>query len=153
MCGKARASCWSGPRISASWARLVTRELGQQLHKATTDFEVVGQPVRLPSELELTIFRIAQEALSNVRQHASDAGRVSVAFVFDQREVTLVVEDNGPGCLIAHPAVLLQQGHLGLAGMAERARLLGGALSVESAPEKGTSVILRVPATVGDWPA
>ncbi|MHB1004083.1 MAG: cache domain-containing protein [Chloroflexota bacterium] len=125
--------------------QLVVRELGQHLPETRTNFEVVGEEARLPLARELTVFRIAQEALSNVRKHAAGAGRVSVALIFDPREVTLVVEDNGPGFLAAQPGVLLQQGHLGLAGMAERARLFGGELSVESALEKGTTVILRLP--------
>jgi signal transduction histidine kinase len=125
--------------------RLLVREVGQDLTEARVDFEVVGEEVRLPAELELAIFRIAQEALSNVRKHASGATQVSSALVFDQEEVTLVVEDNGPGFLVVQPGTLLHQGHLGLAGIAERARLIGGEISVESALEKGTTVILRLP--------
>ena len=101
--------------------------------------------MRLPLEMELAVFRIAQEALSNVRKHAASASRVSVAMVFDDREVTLVVEDNGPGFQMAPSAVMLRQGHLGLTGMAERARLFGGNLSVETTLGKGTTVILRLP--------
>ncbi|MHB1133100.1 MAG: cache domain-containing protein [Chloroflexota bacterium] len=125
--------------------RLVVRELGQHLPEARINFEVVGEEARLPLETELTVFRIAQEALSNVRKHASCAEQVSVALIFEQKEVTLVVEDNGPGFLVAQPGALLEQGHLGLAGMAERARLFGGEIGVESALEKGTTVIARLP--------
>ncbi|MBI3976996.1 MAG: hypothetical protein HY331_02310, partial [Chloroflexi bacterium] len=133
--------------------QLVVRELGQQLPGARTSFEVVGEEVRLPLELELTVFRIAQEALSNVRKHAPSAGRVSVALVFDDREVALIVEDNGPGFQMDRPGALLQQGHLGLTGMAERARLFGGELSVESALGKGTTVILRLRGAAPSPPA
>ncbi|HEX2923151.1 MAG TPA: cache domain-containing protein, partial [Chloroflexota bacterium] len=123
----------------------VVRELAQQLPGARTNFEVVGQEVRLPLEMELAVFRIAQEALSNVRKHASSARRVSVALVFDDREVTLVVEDDGGGFQLLPSGALLQQGHLGLAGMAERARLFEGDLRVETAPEGSTTMILRLP--------
>ncbi|HEX2988146.1 MAG TPA: ATP-binding protein, partial [Chloroflexota bacterium] len=125
--------------------QFVVRELAQQLPGARTNFEVVGQEVRLPLEMELAVFRIAQEALSNVRKHASSARRVSVALVFDDREVTLVVEDDGGGFQLPPSGALLQQGHLGLTGMAERARLFEGELRVETAPENGTTVILRLP--------
>jgi signal transduction histidine kinase len=125
--------------------RVMVRELGEQLRQARVDFEIVGEEARLPQEMELTVYRIAQEALSNVRKHATSAGRVSVGLVFDDPELTLVVEDNGPGFDASQSSVLLQNGHLGLAGMAERARLIGGELSVESAPEKGTTVVLRLP--------
>lgn len=123
----------------------LVRELGQQLPGAAVNFEVVGEEVRLPQEMELVVFRIAQEALSNVRKHAPSAGRVSVALVFEGHEVTLVVEDNGPGFQMVPSGVLLQQGRLGLAGMAERAHLFGGDLNLEAVPEKGTTVILRLP--------
>ncbi len=125
--------------------QLLVRELGQHLPGTRIGFEVVGDELHLSSEMELTVFRIAQEALTNVRKHASRAGRVSVALVFDPREVTLVVEDDGPGLPAAQSGDLLQRGHLGLAGMAERARMFGGELSLEPATEKGTTVILRLP--------
>ena len=111
-----------------------------------TGFEVVGEQRRLPAETELALFRIGQEAMTNVRKHAPSAGRVSVALVFEEEDVTLVVEDDGPGFEPAPAATLLQQGHLGLAGMTERARLLGGDLSVETAPGRGTTIVLRMPA-------
>jgi signal transduction histidine kinase len=125
--------------------QLAVRELGQQMPEARTDFETVGEEARLPLELELTVFRIAQEALANIRKHAPSASRVSVALVFEKQEVTLVVEDSGPGFVLTQPRELLQHGHLGLAGMAERARLFGGGVDFESAPGKGTTVILRLP--------
>jgi signal transduction histidine kinase len=119
------------------------RELGEHLPEAKANFEVVGEEERLKPEVELAIFRIAQEALSNVRKHAPSAGRVSMALVFDDLEVTLVVEDNGPGFNMAPSPAMLQQGHLGLTGMEERTRLLGGTLDIETAIGKGTTVILR----------
>ncbi len=125
--------------------QLVVRELGQQLPQARTNFEVVGEESRLPLEMELAIFRVAQESLSNVRKHAATADRVSVALVFDDQEVTLVVEDNGPGFEWSSSTALLREGHLGLTGMAERARLFGGELSLETGVGKGTTVILRFP--------
>ena len=123
--------------------QLVVRELGQQLPEARTNFEVVGEEARLPLETELAIFRIAQEALSNVRKHAASAGRVSVALVFDERGGGARRGGQRPGFDLAPSPAMLQQGHLGLAGMAERARLQGGTLDVESAEGKGTTVILR----------
>lgn len=125
--------------------RLLVRDLEQQFRAARTSFEVVGKEVRIPPELELAIFRIAQEALSNIRKHAASASRVSVALVFDNEEVTLVVEDDGPGFQVVPSALLIQQGHLGLAGMVERARSLEGELEIASTPEGGTTLILHLP--------
>jgi signal transduction histidine kinase len=109
------------------------------------EFRVKGEERRLSSEVELTLFRIAQEALNNVRKHA-EATRVVTTVELSDSVVTMKVEDNGKGfeppTLIDHPTT---SGKLGLIGMHERARLLGGSLSVKSAPGAGTRVVVNVP--------
>ena len=99
----------------------------------------------MPSEVELTVFRVVQEALNNVRKHASSATEVDITLRFDEEEVTVSVADNGSGFRVPETHDLIQEGHLGLAGMKERARLIGGVLSIVSAPEKGTTVALWTP--------
>mgnify|MGYP001038819014 CR=1 FL=1 len=110
------------------------------------EFQVKGEERRLSSEMELTLFRIAQEALNNVRRHA-DASRVVTTVELGEGAVRLTVEDNGKGfsppSLIDHPAA---GGKLGLIGMHERARLLGGSLAVNSKPGEGTRIVVNVPA-------
>jgi len=110
------------------------------------DFEVKGEERRLSSEMELTLFRIAQEALNNVRRHA-DANHVVTRVELTDSAVKMTVEDNGKGfnppTLTDHPTVA---GKLGLIGMHERARLLGGSLAVTSEPGEGTKVLVTVPA-------
>jgi signal transduction histidine kinase len=95
--------------------------------------------------MELTMFRIAQEALNNVRKHA-EATRVVTTVELSDSVVTMTVEDNGrgfhPPTLTDHPTAA---GKLGLIGMHERARLLGGSLSVDSVPGEGTRVVVKVP--------
>jgi len=109
------------------------------------EFKVKGEERRLSSEMELTLFRIAQEAMNNVRKHA-DADRVVTTVELTDGAVNLTVEDNGKGfnppTLTDHPTAA---GKLGLIGMHERARLLGGSLVVESEPGRGTRVIVNVP--------
>jgi signal transduction histidine kinase len=94
----------------------------------------------LPGEIETTLYRIVQEALTNVARHG-EATRVSVVATRKPRSVVLVVEDDGrgfdPGAVGA--------GGLGLTGMRERAALLGGRLTVESAPGAGTTLVVEVP--------
>jgi two-component system sensor histidine kinase DegS len=112
---------------------------------ASTDLQIEGEKRRLPPEVELTLFRIAQEALSNVRRHAR-ADRATVTVRFDASEVELIIEDNGRG--FALPPRLEEFGSqrkLGIVGMVERVRLLGGTLAVDSAPGRGTRVAARVP--------
>jgi len=101
---------------------------------------------RLTSDVETTIYRLAQEALNNVVKHAR-ADRVDIVLEHAGDHVSLIVEDNGVGFnpSDAHAAA---EG-FGLIGMRERAALAGGQLQIESAPGRGTTVILRVPLTAG----
>ncbi|MGD2143811.1 MAG: GAF domain-containing protein [Anaerolineae bacterium] len=123
----------------------LTADLNRQdgLH---VEFSVEGEERRLSSEVELTLFRIAQEALNNVRKHA-DATRLVITVGLTDSGVTMTVEDNGrgfnPPTLMDHPAAA---GNLGLIGMHERARLLGGSLTVDSERGRGTRVVVNVPA-------
>jgi signal transduction histidine kinase len=109
------------------------------------EFRVKGEERRLSSEVELTLFRIAQEALNNVRKHA-DATHVVTTVELTDSAVKMVVEDDGKGfnppTLTDHPTTV---GKLGLIGMHERARLLGGSLAVKSEPGAGTKVVVNVP--------
>jgi two-component system sensor histidine kinase DegS len=93
----------------------------------------------------LTLFRIVQEALSNVRRHAK-ATRVTTTVEFTNTKVRVIVQDNGIG--FRPPTVasdLRAEDGLGLIGMHERARLLGGDLVINSEPGVGTKVIADVP--------
>ena len=92
----------------------------------------------LESERATAIFRIAQEALTNVVRHAQ-AQQVTLRAALDGGTVVLEVRDDGKG-IAAHDAAAD-----GLMGMRERARRLGGELSVRPAPTRGTTVLLRLP--------
>jgi len=108
------------------------------------DLEVVGlDQVRLPWEVETALYRIAQEALTNAARHA-DARHVSVVLEKRGSKVLLIVEDDGRGFDLAQVRTQ-KRDHLGLYGMEERASLVGGCLTVESAPGSGTTVVVEVP--------
>ncbi len=110
-----------------------------------TELRVEGERRRLQPEAELTLFRIAQEALSNVRRHAR-AGRAVVTVRFGESEVELIVEDDGQGFPVpAHLGELGPRGKLGIVGMFERARLLGGTFTVSSEPGRGTRLAACLP--------
>jgi signal transduction histidine kinase/DNA-binding NarL/FixJ family response regulator len=103
-----------------------------------------GTPVALPAEPAHTLFRIAQEALTNALRHAR-ARSVRLGVVYASTGVTVLVQDDGSGF---DPALLEQTGvvrRFGLRGMAERAELLGGTFEVESTPGWGTRVRAWVP--------
>lgn len=101
-------------------------------------FGVEGEPVELSSEARLAVYRTAQEALTNVRRHA-DAETVDVALRWSPDGAELVVDDEG-----SPPGDLAANGY-GLAGMRERAELIGGELEAGPRPG-GYRVRLRVPA-------
>jgi two-component system, NarL family, sensor histidine kinase UhpB len=105
-----------------------------------TDLRTNGEPASLDADREIAVFRVAQEALANVARHAR-ASRVNVELgPLGQTGVELTVRDNGSGF-----SSVVQSDGLGLNGMAERARLVGGELEIDSSPGAGTSVSLRVP--------
>lgn len=102
---------------------------------------------RLPAHVQVALFRIVQEALANVARH-SHASQVDVRLSHDERMIGVAVSDNGVGFDVAQalgkggPA-----GSVGLLGMQERVRLLGGRLDVQSHPGGGTTVRVDVPLT------
>ncbi|GAA0913842.1 sensor histidine kinase [Nonomuraea longicatena] len=107
---------------------------------AGLSFEVTGTPVALAADLELTLFRVAQEALANVARHAG-AARVGVTLSYEDDVVMLDVRDDGRGFEPAAP----RDGY-GLDGMRQRVRSVGGTLEIESEPGHGTAVAVTVPA-------
>jgi PAS domain S-box-containing protein len=105
---------------------------------------VKGEMQRLPSKLEIGAYRVAQEALSNARRH-SGATKVAVRLEFLPSSVRLEVSDNGRG--FNFPKAMTDRainGRMGLAGMIERAEILGGSLRVETSPGAGTRVQLSI---------
>lgn len=107
-------------------------------------FTLVGAPRRLASDVELALYRIAQESLSNARRHAG-AVQIEVTAAFGPQAVRLTVSDDGRGFdLPPDLAALARSGHFGLMGMQERAQLAGARLQLDTAPDQGTSVTVTV---------
>jgi len=108
------------------------------------EFKKSGEEQRLSHEVELALYRIAQEALSNVVRH-SNAKQASLQIIFKKGEVQLEINDNGIGFVMPKsPTDFAPSGHFGLLGIRERADLIGARLEVESAPEKGTRLRVRL---------
>ena len=95
---------------------------------------------RLPQEVETVLYRIVQEALTNIVKHA-DAGRVSIVVTQRAGSVGAIVEDDGRG----FDPERQSNGGIGLIGMRERVALLDGSLAIESAQGKGTTLVVEVP--------
>jgi signal transduction histidine kinase len=124
----------------------INQILGDAIERQGFDgsFQVEGTDRRLPPTVELAVFRIAQEAVTNVERHAA-AHQVALALWFGQTWLRLRIEDDGAGF---DTTASQQQGggqSLGLPGMGERARLIGARLKVRSQVGKGTVVELWVP--------
>ena len=112
----------------------------------TTKVNVLGTPCRLPEEVELVLFRIVQEALRNVWRHAQ-ATKADITVEFEESRMKITISDNGRGFKLPEKMDdLARDGKLGLAGIQERAQLIGASLMVQSKPGKGTSIIVDVPA-------
>jgi signal transduction histidine kinase len=114
--------------------------------KVSVETRGIRREERLPMEVELALFRIAQEAVSNARRHGA-AGRVRVSLAVGRGVAELLVADDGRGFL-CEPGFLWSSKGEGLLGMRERAELLGGTLRVESAPGAGTRIAVTVPLPV-----
>ena len=108
----------------------------------SVDAAVDGIPEHggIPPEVATVVYRVVQEALTNVVRHAAASG-ASVAVTISSNRLRAVVEDDGAGFDTARPT----DGHLGLEGMRERAELVGGALQVISTVGAGTTIVLQVP--------
>jgi two-component system sensor histidine kinase UhpB len=116
----------------------------EQEHGIAVDIGL-GLQERLTPELETILYRITQESLTNVAKHAR-ADRVSVSVEqLEEGTVRLRVRDDGVGFDTSTSGQLLREGHFGLAGMRERASLVGGTLEVGSIPGHGTTVEARLP--------
>ena len=121
-----------------------TEEL-RRTHGLITTFRTTGEEVRLLPDVEVTLFRVVQEALWNVIRHAQ-ASHALVSFAFHKDQVILTIQDNGDGFNV--PSLfsdLPRQGKLGLIGMYERVQLIGGKLKVNSIANRGTTIKICAP--------
>lgn len=113
--------------------------------KIDVDFHSTGwSGERLPPAIETTIYRIVQEALTNILKHAR-ASFVSLIVERRPEQVTVIIEDDGEGFTPETTSQYLKSKHLGLLGMEERATLMDGELKIESTPGEGTTVFVRIP--------
>jgi two-component system, NarL family, sensor kinase len=132
-----RAGVTAGKPIEQALASLVREFTSQSGIRVT--FESSGACL-LGREIETELFRIAQQSLTNVRQHAH-ASSVSVTLACARGNATLTIEDDGRG----FDAKKVAAGRHGIVGMRERAESIGGTLRITSRPKRGTRVVAKVP--------
>jgi len=128
------------------------RMLAQADGKHPIDINVFGSERRIDASHELALFRLAQEALRNAKQHGSPTC-ISLNLEFHAHEVWLTIKDDGTGF---HLPVDLDwfthEEHFGLIGMRERVKQLAGSLKIDSSPGKGTTIHAVLPLDVVDQP-
>jgi signal transduction histidine kinase len=134
---------------------VLSRPLGEILHREVDNFserteisatlEIRGDPDSLSSAQRITVFRAIQEALANVREH-SGASSVEVRLRARRSAIDVQIVDDGTGFEVERAlAKAAQRGRLGLVGMAERVRMLGGTFDVESRPGGPTALKFTLP--------
>jgi signal transduction histidine kinase len=125
--------------------RMLAKDAGSALNIPIA-FTVTGSDQRLSPDIELALYRIAQEALSNIVHHAQ-ASQATVRLDLALEVFTLTVTDDGRGFDVPEsPAEMAAEGSYGLLGLYERAELIGARLMVQSAPNQGTTVTVTMPA-------
>jgi len=145
-----RRSVWD-LRAGPLGGRTLAEVLQQEIEKVTkggdveTSFDLSGEEKVLPQGLEGALLRICQESLANILKHAN-ATQVTVTLAFYDSQVRLAIRDNGLGFDPETPRTRdKDSGGFGLINMRERARLLGGELTAQSEPGKGTLVEAILP--------
>lgn len=127
----------------ATALRWLTEEFREETG-AEVAADIPDEDVELTETAELALYRIAQEALTNVKKH-SGAGKIDISLKFGGGQAQLTVTDNGRGFSAPPLDNLADQGSFGLIGMQERARLARGSLKIESAEGRGTTVSAAIP--------
>jgi two-component system, NarL family, sensor histidine kinase DegS len=111
----------------------------------TCNLNLIGKEQRLPAHTEITVFRVLQGLLKNVRQHAN-AARVDITTQLDPTGLTVSVEDDGSGFNMNEVmANARQRRTMGIITMIEQVEMLGGEIHFDSAPSRGTKVQFRLP--------
>lgn len=129
--------------LGAAISHLVDSNLRSKNIEATVEF--AGAEGRLSPDVELALFRITQEALSNIVRH-SKAQKARISLECDQDGCKLVIEDDGVGFNVSEIKTIDEGGRgAGLFGMKERVRLVGGRCNIDSEPGKGTRINVYVP--------
>lgn len=122
----------------------------QAAHGLDVDLHVSwGSGSRVPHAIEVTVYRIVQEALNNIAKYAQ-AENVSVIVTRDDKGLEAIVEDDGKGFDVEEIMSKTESNKLGLHGMRERASLVGGTFTIESSAGHGTTIYVRIPLAGGE---
>lgn len=125
------------------FVNLLQRQMGQTLPKI--DIQIEQGDRQLPNSVAICVFRVSQEALRNIIRHAN-ATYIGIKLSINEHEVALDIIDNGLGFTVpSRLSELTKDNHFGLVGIAERISWVNGNLKIQSTPNQGTHVMVRVP--------
>jgi two-component system sensor histidine kinase DegS len=113
----------------------------EESQKVNISLQSLGKEMRFPTKMEIALFRLVQESVSNACKHA-ESDEIQVKLEFTSKFVTLYIKDNGKGFDMKQPQ---KTNSFGLMGMRERVELLEGTLKINSRPKFGTSVYIQIP--------
>ena len=128
----------------------LTHAVRQSLEELKTDglickYNQVGTPIRLPLSVEIAVYRVVQETLTNIRKHAN-ATRVSLRMRFEEDKLLVEIRDNGAGFNLSQTlSSAIDVGRVGLLGMKQRVEMLGGDMKIKTREGAGTAVFLNFP--------
>jgi signal transduction histidine kinase len=115
-------------------------------------FSITGNEVKLPPVVELTVFRVVQEALNNVKNHAK-AEAVVINFKYAPDLLTVSIQDNGQGFILpGRLSSYALKGKLGLIGIQERLQSIDGRFTIKSSRKTGTELLMEIPITTPAGP-
>ena len=135
------------PALDELGLRHALRQSLEELKKDSIDcrFSESGTPVRLPPSTEIAIYRLVQEALTNIRKHA-DATKVNLRLQFQPDEILVEIRDDGKGFDLSRTLdSAISVGRVGLLGMKQRVDTVGGDIKIKTREEAGTIITLKFP--------
>ncbi|MBH5320609.1 sensor histidine kinase [Paenibacillus sp. GSMTC-2017] len=119
----------------------------EEKSRIRTKFDLTGKEIRMPSAMEAAIYRMVQEAFSNVLKHAN-ASYVSLEINYKQQVISLTIQDNGVGFMVGSVGKpTSRNSHFGLVGMRERVELIEGRMDIDSKIGQGTKIVIDIPTT------
>ncbi|MCE1255132.1 MAG: ATP-binding protein, partial [Anaerolineae bacterium] len=124
--------------------KMLVREMEQNDGNPLISFTTMGLERRFSPQVEMSLYRMVQESLNNIIHHAQ-ALKAQVEVNFNDNALVIFIQDDGKGFDVSiQPSELAEKGHFGLLGLHERAQLIGADIKIDSFPEKGTSVFIKV---------
>jgi signal transduction histidine kinase len=121
------------------------KQAGRENPNLTCELHLNGEPRRLSADMELAMFRVIQEALTNIHKHVRNARKVNVEMIFTDAKIATSITNDGGSFTKPDIQGYIKSGHMGLAGMQERAKLFNGTFTIATLDDGRTRITLELP--------